>query len=71
MLSRRAWTRDSCTLFTTTISYRGATDYVTTTGGFPLGDGPPEKIPQDLGLGDTKYGAAPDVQEVDVARLPV
>ena len=29
VLSRRAWTRKSGMLFTTTISYRGQTDYVT------------------------------------------
>ncbi|KAI0635015.1 hypothetical protein C8Q77DRAFT_1156372 [Trametes polyzona] len=43
VLSRRAWTRESCTLFTTTISYRGATDYVTTTGVLP-GEHVPEKL---------------------------
>ncbi|KAL1941548.1 hypothetical protein VTO73DRAFT_6987 [Trametes versicolor] len=68
VLSRRAWTRDSCTLFTTTISYRGATDYVTTTGALPLGD-LPEKGAQDLD--DTKHDAASDVREIDIARLPV
>lgn len=30
VLSRRAWTRESGTLFTTTISYRGQTDVVPT-----------------------------------------
>ncbi|OJT13745.1 hypothetical protein TRAPUB_9700 [Trametes pubescens] len=68
VLSRRAWTRDSCTLFTTTISYRGATDYVNTTGALPLGD-LSEKGPQDLE--DAKYGTASDVREVDITRLPV
>ena len=29
VLSRRAWTRESGTVFTTTISYRGQTDYAT------------------------------------------
>ncbi|KAI0325798.1 hypothetical protein GY45DRAFT_1374472 [Cubamyces sp. BRFM 1775] len=35
VLSRRAWTRDSGNLFTTTISYTGATDFVTNMGVLP------------------------------------
>ncbi|KAI0367244.1 hypothetical protein BV20DRAFT_950706 [Pilatotrama ljubarskyi] len=47
ILSRRAWTRDqSCTLFTTTMSYGGQTDYATRSG-MPHADY--EKGLQDLG----------------------
>ncbi|KAJ8463278.1 hypothetical protein ONZ51_g10355 [Trametes cubensis] len=35
VLSRRAWTRDSSNLFTTTISYTGATDFITNMGAQP------------------------------------
>ncbi|KAI0826996.1 hypothetical protein BC628DRAFT_1318825 [Trametes gibbosa] len=62
VLSRRAWTRESGTLFTTTISYRGATDYVTTTG-----DLPDKMVFQDL---EAAKGALPplDIQELDAAE---
>ncbi|KAH9855682.1 hypothetical protein C2E23DRAFT_723779 [Lenzites betulinus] len=42
VLSRRAWTREAGTVFTTTISYRGTTDFITTC------DLPLEKISVDL-----------------------
>lgn len=80
VLSRRAWTRESGTLFTTTISYRGQTDYMTTDAGIPV-----ELVEKTSAEADTKQpglaaGARPgpgceaesmDVGAVDVGSLPV
>ncbi len=68
VLSRRAWTRESGTLFTTTISYRGQADYLTSDAGVPAqlvekAPGVDEKPPDlDAARGDLA---------TDVGSLPV
>ncbi|RDX46653.1 hypothetical protein OH76DRAFT_1406732 [Lentinus brumalis] len=68
VLSRRAWTRESGTLFTTTISYRGQADYLTSNAGVPVqlvekSPGVDEKPPE---LVAARSGFA-----TDVGSLPV
>ncbi|RPD79288.1 hypothetical protein L226DRAFT_531106 [Lentinus tigrinus ALCF2SS1-7] len=75
VLSRRAWTRESGTLFTTTISYRGQADYLTTDAGAgtpvelveKTSTGPADAKPPDISYipADSTAGVA------DVGRLPV
>ena len=77
VLSRRAWTRESGTLFTTTISYRGQTDYMTTDAGIPV------ELVEKTSTEDTKQpelaararpgpeSESMDVVAVDVGSLPV
>ncbi|KAI0646162.1 hypothetical protein C8Q79DRAFT_1000581 [Trametes meyenii] len=72
VLSRRAWTRDSSTLFTTTISYRGPTDYITTTGMLPGDYTNADEKAQGIEAA-SKSVPAPEAQqtELDITDLPV
>ncbi|KAI0674163.1 hypothetical protein C8Q78DRAFT_1075837 [Trametes maxima] len=72
VLSRRAWTRDSSTLFTTTISYRGPTDYITTTGMHPGDYANADEKAQDLeAAGKSVPISETHPTEVDITDLPV
>ncbi|KAI0746596.1 hypothetical protein C8Q80DRAFT_1219953 [Daedaleopsis nitida] len=74
VLSKRAWTRESGTRFTTTISYRGQTDYVTVDGADLE-----EKRATDADVSfvsSAEYGARPPEvdtapEEMDITSLPV
>ena len=73
VLSRRAWTRKSGMLFTTTISYRGQTDYVTD------GDVPMQFVQKKSTEADMEYKISSAIVSapsqttvpVDVEDLPV
>ncbi|KAI0690654.1 hypothetical protein C8T65DRAFT_587746 [Cerioporus squamosus] len=65
VLSRRAWTRESGTLFTTTISYRGQADYLTTDAGIPV-----ELVEKPEAEPDAKPVAHSDFA-ADAGSLPV
>ena len=78
VLSRRAWTRESGTLFTTTISYRGQTDYMTTDAGIPVELVEKTSAEADIKQPGLAAGArtgpeseSTDVGAVDVGSLPV
>ena len=82
VLARRAWPRESATrLFSTTISYRGETDYVVSDGG-SVGDVTEKScecadarrmvcVDTLMGRGTVGMPAESEVEEVDIGTLPV
>ncbi|EJF56724.1 hypothetical protein BD309DRAFT_1062282 [Dichomitus squalens] len=72
VLSRRAWTREAITQFTTTISYHGPSHYVTTDGGIPIEFAEKGAAEATRDLKDSPaLAGAPSPREVDISELPV
>lgn len=70
VLSRRAWTRESGTLFTTTISYRGQTDVVPTDADTDI-DVVEKRPPQKLVSTSVQSPRDTAQHDADIISLPV
>ena len=76
VLSRRAWTREAITQFTTTISYHGPSHYVTTDGGVPIefaekasAEGTGRNLKLDSAV--QASAGAPSPMDLNISELPV